>query len=117
MNGQNKVENQGLDCSLRCLASEQPRKWSGLVHQAEYNYNTTCHLAIIMMPFKVVYGRESPPLSKYVSPASLLHKIDIPLVEQDNMIDLTKENLAKVRTTMKNQAGKHGGKLEFMKGD
>lgn len=45
--------------------NEQPKKWSEWIPWAEFWYNTTFHRAIKTTPFRIVYGREPPPLLAY----------------------------------------------------
>ena len=65
--GQTEVTNRGLETYLRCYASERPRTWGQYLAWAEYSYNTSFHSAILMSPFKAVYGRDPPVLMNYES--------------------------------------------------
>ncbi|CAA6655693.1 unnamed protein product [Spirodela intermedia] len=65
------------------------------------NCNTSHHSAIKMTPFKAVYGRDPPTLTRYGSPMSPIDAIDTYLQERDDTLQLLKEHLLAAQSKMK----------------
>lgn len=115
--GQTEVVNRCLETYLRCFVGVKPRKWSQILHWAEYWYNTTYHSATQTTPFKALYGRDPPPLLKWKERTTRVQEVDQQLQERNQILDELKEQLAKAQNRMKGQADKHRREVEFKKGD
>jgi transposase InsO family protein len=55
--GQTERVNQRMENFLRCFTHAALTKWFGLLHLAEFWYNTTWHSALNQSPFFVLYGQ------------------------------------------------------------
>ena len=62
--GQSESLNKCLEMYLHCFTYDSPKAWSQLLSWAEYWYNTSYHHSSGMTPFKIVYGRDPPTLTK-----------------------------------------------------
>lgn len=87
MDGQTEVVNQTLETYLRCFHSRQPRNWPKWFAWAEYWYNTSYHNTARMSPFKVVYGREPPPLLKWIEEDSKIQEVSQMIKERNLILD------------------------------
>lgn len=60
--GQLEVVNRIITMYLRCLFGDRSRQWVQWLSWAEYCYNSSFQTALRATPFRVVYGRDPPPL-------------------------------------------------------
>jgi hypothetical protein len=81
--GQSEVVNKTIAMYLRCITWDRPRAWVDWIAWAEYCYNTSYHSALKTTPFKVVYGRDPPPLIPYQQGATAAPTIEEIFREQD----------------------------------
>lgn len=65
--GQTEAVNCCLEMYLHCYVSDHPRRWIDFLPWAEYLYNTAYHHSLGTTPFKIVYGRDPPPLLRHAS--------------------------------------------------
>jgi hypothetical protein len=63
--GQSEVTNRVILMYLRYLAGDRPKTWLQWLPWAEYSYNSSYQTGIKCSPFRVVYGRDPPPLLPY----------------------------------------------------
>lgn len=71
--GQTEVVNKVFEAYLRCYINGKPKSWSKWLHWAEYYYNTNWHASTLCTPFKAVYGRDPPHLTKYTKGETGVH--------------------------------------------
>lgn len=98
--------NRGLQCYLRCFASERPKEWASWLPLAEYWYNTSFHYAIQATPYEIVYGQSPSNHITYSALDSSLDLVDRSLHQREATINLLKQNLHKAQNRMKLQADK-----------
>ena len=70
-----------------------------------------------MTPFKIVYGRNPPPLIQYVNHSTTNSSLEELLVASDLMITELKDQLALAQDRMKKAADLQRRELEFQVGD
>ena len=115
--GQTEVVNRGLETYWRCFAGNTPKKWSKVLHWAEYWYKTTFQGATQMTPFKALYGRDPPPLLKWKDHGTRVQEVDELIEERNQILEELKHQLEKAQERMKFPADKHRRELEFKEGD
>lgn len=99
--GQSEVVNRCLETYLRCFANSHPRSWSEWLTWAESWYNTSFHTSTKTTPFKVVYGRNPPPMIHYRTQQTLVAELDQQLQLSNEMLDELKLQLARAQSRMK----------------
>lgn len=60
-------------------------------------YDTTFHGFTEMTPFRVVYGRESPPFLRLVKDESKIKKVKTMIKKRNLILDELKDNLKKLK--------------------
>lgn len=76
-----------LETYLRCFAFGQPRKGATWIWWAEYWYNTSFHSSLGCSSFKVLYGRDPPPLVGYTKGSTTVLEVESMLEERDAFLD------------------------------
>ncbi|KAC9774269.1 hypothetical protein E3N88_45275 [Mikania micrantha] len=112
--GQTEVLNRCLEANFRCLAHEQPLKWSSFLAWAEYSYNTGYHTATGLTPFTAVYGRNPPALLPYVLGDTNNAELENQLMEKDDMLKLLRRISA--QDQMRTQANTKRRDITFQVG-
>lgn len=102
--GQSEAVNKCVEMYLRCITFQQPKQWHKALPWAEYWYNTTYHTSAKMSPFKVVYGREPPSITRYQPSPTDSSEVQNLLLNRDALIGLLKQNLHRAQQKMKLQA-------------
>lgn len=115
--GQSEILNKCLEMFLRCFTFENPKAWYKALTWAEYWYNTAHHTSIGMTPFKALYGRDPPALTRYRPQPNDPITVQEQLVERDRTLQQLKSNLERAQVYMKNQADKKRRDLELQVGD
>ncbi|XP_028808761.1 uncharacterized protein LOC114763305 [Neltuma alba] len=75
------------------------------------------HVLARNTPFKLVYGREPPPLVPYVKGKTAVAELEEQLELRDDMLRILRDNLLKAQNRMKVQADRHRCDLQFAPGD
>lgn len=115
--GQSEVVNKRLESYLRCFASEQPRGWAKWLAWAELSYNTAPHSATKVSPFKVVYGREQPPIIRFSQGDTTVGSIEEILQERDLMLEELRVTLIRSQQHMKEVEIRKRREVNFEEGD
>lgn len=80
-------------------------------------YNTSYHLSSGMTPFKALYGRDPPTLTRYTTTSLVSSKLQDQLQARDQILTELKHNLARAQQSMKSQADKRRREVQFSVGD
>ncbi|CAJ2661993.1 unnamed protein product [Trifolium pratense] len=115
--GQTEVLNKGLELYLRCFSFNNPKSWFKMLSWSEFWYNTAFQTSIGMTPFKALYGRDPPYLTRYVAQASDPPTLQEELMERDKILQQLKDNLIRAQQYMKKQADKHRSDISLKIGD
>ncbi|WVY94508.1 hypothetical protein V8G54_033596 [Vigna mungo] len=115
--GQSEALNKCLEMYLRCYTYESPKEWVKFLPWAEFWYNTAYHHSSGMTPFKVVYGRDPPQLTKYTPNASDPPAVQDDLTKRQEMISKLKQNLLRSQHHMKKYADVKRKHMDFQIGD
>ena len=97
--------------------SSKPRSWAKFLPLAKYWYNTSFHLATHTTPFRVVYGRDPPTLTKGLPNSVLNSEVDKMLQNHDAILALLREQLVRAQQCMKAIADPHCPDISFEVGD
>ena len=81
--GETETVNLCLEMYLCCFTNQSPNSWSKLLPWAELWYNTSFQHCIGITPFKVVYGRDPPPIIKYDTAENDPPSLQALLLERD----------------------------------
>jgi hypothetical protein len=106
-----------LEGYLRCFAADHPKTWSHWVHWAEFWYNSTFHVSIGKTPFEVVYGRQAPPIVKFLTNETKVAAVALELKDRDEALNQLKQHLLKAQEQMASYANKKRRDLSFEKGE
>ncbi|GAU24592.1 hypothetical protein TSUD_289530 [Trifolium subterraneum] len=115
--GQTEVVNKCLETYLRCMCSDEPKKWFNWLSLAEWWYNTNYHSSIHTTPFEVVYGQPPPIHLPYLPGSAENLTVDRSLMAREEAIKLLKFHLLRAHNRMAQQANKHRSDRVFAIGD
>lgn len=102
--GQTERVNQCLETYLRCMTTQEPKKWCAWLPLAEYWYNSTYHTAIKMSPFQALYGFPAPIIAELAIPGPEDEEAQDFLAAKQNMLEQLKANLYQAQNRMKRYA-------------
>lgn len=91
--GQTEVLNRIVEGYLRCFCSKQPKSWNAMLPWAEYLYNTSYQGATGCTPFKTVYARAPPSLSRFVPGETPVEAVAQELRKRDEALKQLKFHL------------------------
>lgn len=115
--GQSEALNKCLEMYLRCLTFQRPKQWYKALPWAEFWYNTSYHMSAGMTPFKALYGKDPPTLTRYQPSPDDPIDVQTQLTSRDEILQLLKQNQFRAQQTMKAQADKKRQHIDFAVGD
>jgi hypothetical protein len=116
--GQSEALNKCLEMYLRCLTFHNPKVWSKLLHLAQYWYNTAFHTSAAMTPYKALYGKDPPTLTRSTVVIDDMDDVVAQiLTSKEKILTQLQQNLHKAQQSMKLQADKKRLHKEFNVGD
>lgn len=115
--GQSERVNQCIETFLRCFVHSCPSQWGQWLQLAEYWYNTSCHSALYMTPFKALYGYHLRHFSLESATASPVSELTDWMSQRQTMEQLIKQHLLRAQQRMKSQADKHRSEWIFAVGE
>lgn len=111
--GQTEIVNKALETYLRCFAGNQPKSWVKWLHWAEFSYNTSPHMTTKHTPFKIVYGRDPPLVTRVGRGQTPIDSIETILQERDVILDELHVQLLRAQQKMKGYADKNRREEQF----
>ena len=115
--GQSERVNQCLESYLRCMANENPKRWTQWLAVAEYWYNTSYHTSLKCTPFEALYGYSPPHMELGNLPSPAIEPVDNYLKERAVVLHKLKEQLERAQARTKFFADKNRSERELEVGD
>lgn len=91
--GQTEVVNRGIETYMCCFTSTRPKEWFRFLQWAEFSYNASLHVLAHLTPFRIVYGRDPPPLLRFEKGTTVVSSLDQQMVERDKVPEELKLHL------------------------
>jgi DNA-binding ferritin-like protein len=115
--GQTEIVNKCLEGYLRCFVSDKQTQWFKWLPLAEWWYNTSFHTATKMTPFMALYGYHPPSITSSLKEKSKVQAVEDHIENQQQILQILKDNLTMVQNRMKQQADQHRSERSFEVGD
>jgi hypothetical protein len=116
--GQSEALNKCLEMYLRCLTFTNPHIWCKMLHLAQYWYNTSFHTSAAMTPFKALYGKDPPALTRSnIVMTDMDENASQLIASREHLLTQLQQNLHKAQQAMKLQADRKRLPMEFTIGD
>ncbi len=115
--GQTERVNRCLETYLRCMCSQNPKKWGKYLSLAEWWYNTNYHSSLGTTPFKALYGVNPPDTLVAAAGAATSQEVQDLVKERERVTRELKDRLLVAQNRMKQQADKHRKEREYGVGD
>ena len=115
--GQTKVVNRCVETYLRCFSADKLSRWFEWLAWAEYNDNTSFYTAAGVTPFKVLYGRDSPPVIRFEWGSTANHEVESLLLQRDAILVELKAYLHWAQQKMKQQTDSKCKEVQWSVGD
>ena len=115
--GKTEVVNKSVELYLRCFIQGKPRGWSQWLPWAEFWHNTAFHTRSKITPFKALYGRDPPRVTRVQQRQTGVSTVEELLVERDATLDDLKGHLTLAQQRMKKGADKSRLEVNYKEGD
>lgn len=115
--GQTEATNKTLETYLRCMTADTPQSWSKWLPLAEWWYNTTYHSSIKCTPYEIIYGQVPLTHLPYLPGESSSAVIDRSMQKREEIINMLKFHMLRVRNFMKQSSDSHRSHRELKVGD
>lgn len=115
--GQSEVLNKCLEMYLRCFTYENPKGWVKALPWSEFWYNTAFLTSLGMTPFKALYGRDPPTLTRSQITSQDPMELRELLANRDSLLAKLKTNLSRAQQTMKAQVDRKRQDVIMQVGD
>ena len=115
--GQTEVVNRCVETYLRCFSAYKPSRWLDWLAWAEYNYNTSFHTTTNITPFKVVYGRDPPPVIRYEWGSTANQEVESVLLQRDAILAELKCHLHRAQQKMKGRVDSKHQEVQWSVGE
>ncbi|PNX93307.1 Ty3/gypsy retrotransposon protein [Trifolium pratense] len=115
--GQSEILNKCLEMYLRCFTYENPKGWVKALPWSEFWYNTAFHTSLGMTPFKALYGRDPPTLTRTQITSQDPMELRELLANRDSLLTKLKTNLFRAQQAMKAQADRKRQEVIMQVGD
>ena len=111
--GKTKIVNKCLEGYLCCFVLDKQTQWIKWLALAEWWYNTSFHMAAKMSPFMVLYGYHPPSITSSLRYQSKVQVVEEHIENQQQVLQLLKDNLILAHNRMKQQADQHRSERSF----
>lgn len=115
--GQTERVNQCVENYLRCMVSQDPKKWTLWLSLAEYWYNTSFHSSLKVTPFEALYGFPLPAISEFSVAGHFEPEAQTFLTDRQVLLHNLKTNLQQAQARMKKYADNNRVERSFAPGD
>lgn len=115
--GQTERLNRYLECYLRCMCSDHPKKWWSWLNLAQWWYNTNYHNALQCTPFQALFGMPPPHLNFHQIESSRLPAVDNFIRDRSGVLADLRNKLLHAQVRMKNYTDQHRTERKFEIGD
>ncbi len=115
--GQTERVNRCVETYLRCMSSQQPKRWCKWLPLAEWWYNINYHSSLGMTPFQALYGYTSPDLTELSLEWEAHPEVNEWKVERDKMVRVLRERLQEAQNRMKQNADKKRADKSYTVGE
>jgi hypothetical protein len=116
--GQTEIVNKCLEGYLHCFVSDKQIQWFKWLPLEKWWYNTSFHTATKMMtPFMALYGYHPPSITSSLKEKSKVQVVENHIDNQQEVIQILKDNLTMAQNRMKQQADQHRSEISFEVGD
>ena len=114
--GQTEMLNKCLEGYLHFFVSDKQTQWFKWLPLVEWWYNTSFHTATKMTPFMALYGYHPPSITYSLKEKYKVQAVE-DHIENQQVLQILKDNLTMVQNRMKQQADQHHSKRSFEVGD
>ena len=116
-NGKTEIVNKCLEGYLRFFVLDKQTQWVKWLTLEKWWYNTLFHMAAKISLFMVLYGYHPPSITSSLRYQSKVQAVEEHIENQQQVLQLLKDNLTMAQNRMKQQADQHRSERSFEVGD